>query len=74
MLTLLTLSPPPLPLHRGPSWGENGYIRLARSSRCAVDTTPLDGNGCEGGPEKVTVCGTCGVLSSSSYPVGAYLY
>ncbi|GAB5032949.1 papain family cysteine protease containing protein [Nannochloropsis oceanica] len=58
----------------GRAWGEDGYIRLARSDRCAVDQTPLDGTGCEGGPEKLTVCGTCGMLFSSSYPVGAFLF
>lgn len=58
----------------GEAWGEEGYIRLARSDKCAVDKTPLDGTGCEGGPEKLTVCGTCGMLFSSSYPVGAFLF
>lgn len=61
----------------GPTWGENGYIRLLRTpdeqDRCGVDITPLDGSGCPDGPANVTVCGTCGVLYDSSYPTGAYL-
>jgi cathepsin L len=54
-----------------PSWGEDGYIRLYRSSQtvCGTDTTPQDGTGCNGGPATVTVCGTCGILYDVSYPV-----
>jgi len=54
-----------------PKWGEYGYIRLARSSNppCGVDITPQDGIGCNGGPSKVPVCGTCGVLYDVSFPV-----
>jgi len=52
-------------------WGENGYIRLKRSSKieCGLDITPLDGSGCQGGPPQVTVCGTCGILYDVSYPI-----
>jgi cathepsin L len=57
------------------SWGEAGYIRLARSDgeqdKCGTDTTPHDGSACDGQDEPVTVCGTCGVLYDSSYPTGA---
>lgn len=57
----------------GPGWGEEGFIRLARSSNdsnnCQVDTTPLDGFGCPGGPANVTICGTCGILFGASYPI-----
>jgi cathepsin L len=52
-------------------WGENGYIRLRRTStlRCGTDTNPQDGTGCNGGPPTVTVCGTCGLLYDVLYPV-----
>jgi len=55
----------------GPDWGENGYIRLARSIdlRCGTDTSPQDGTGCTGGPSSVTVCGTCGILYDTLYPI-----
>jgi len=57
----------------GPSWGEDGYIRLRRQStpQCATDSSPLDGSGCvDGGVESVQVCGTCAVVSDNSYPLG----
>jgi len=52
-----------------PNWGENGYIRIKRElvPRCAVDITPSDGTGCDGGPSQVTVCGTCGILYDSAF-------
>lgn len=54
-----------------PSWGENGYIRLKRKStpECGWNLKPGHGNGCDGGPEKEWVCGTCGVLFDSVYPL-----
>lgn len=53
-----------------PAWGENGYIRVYRTSelQCGTDATPADGDGCDGGPEQVTVCGTCGILYDTVYP------
>jgi len=53
-----------------PVWGDKGYIKLRRteSVRCGIDLTPSDGTGCNGGPSKVTVCGTCGILFDTSYP------
>lgn len=53
------------------SWGEQGYIRLHRSSTpvCGQDTNPSDGTGCNNGPSQVTVCGTCGILFDALYPV-----
>lgn len=55
----------------GARWGEKGYIRLARSSevKCGIDTNPGDGSGCAGGPPQVTVCGTCGILYDTCYPI-----
>jgi len=60
----------------GPNWGEAGFIRLLRHSDggdswCKADTTPSDGNGCDGGPSTITVCGDCGIWFDSSYPTGA---
>ena len=58
----------------GSGWGEDGYIRIERygegAEPCETDTTPQDGTACKGGPSEITVCGLCGVLSDSSYPVG----
>ena len=54
-----------------PSWGEDGYIRIMRNTEnppCGVDVTPQDGTGCNNGPANVTVCGTCGILYSVTYP------
>lgn len=57
------------------SWGEAGYIRLLRTdgddSRCAVDNTPQDGVACDGQTGPVTVCGTCGSIYDTSYPLNA---
>jgi cathepsin L len=52
------------------SWGEDGYIRLRRSSdlRCGTDSKPQDGDGCDGGPPTIKVCGTCGILYDAVYP------
>jgi cathepsin L len=56
------------------TWGEEGFIRIdatsAKAGTCYNDPTPGDGNGCKGGPKKMTVCGACGILSDSSYPTG----
>jgi len=54
-----------------PQWGEDGYIRLLRQTQvtCGTDINPSDGDGCTGGPPTVTVCGTCGILYDTVYPV-----
>jgi len=61
----------------GSEWGERGYIRLLRHSEdnayCGTDKNPLAGMGCKGGVSEIEVCGMCGVLSDSSYPVGVKL-
>jgi cathepsin L len=53
----------------GGDYGEDGYIRLRRYATppCGVDTTPADGDGCNGGPSQVTVCGNCGILYDTVY-------
>jgi cathepsin L len=60
------------------SWGEAGYIRLMRdpveATPCGVDPTPLDGTGCEGGPEAQYPCGQCGAVFDVSYPTGAFSF
>jgi len=59
------------------SWGEQGYIRIKRygdgQEPCGVDKTPGDGDGCKGGPKTENVCGLCGIMSDSSYPIGGHL-
>jgi cathepsin L len=59
----------------GDSWGEGGFIRLARfdptksATPCGMDITPEDGSACEGETDPVKVCGTCGILVDSTYPI-----
>lgn len=58
-----------------PSYGEKGYIKIARQATeeqiCGSDVTPQDGTACTGETEPQTVCGTCGILFDSSYPLAA---
>ena len=58
----------------GNSWGEGGYIRLARENEviCGENKTPLSGTGCLSDGIKIQkVCGMCGVLFEATYPIGA---
>ena len=61
----------------GASWGEGGYIKLARiasgAQQCGTDTNPLSGNGCKNGAKTQKVCGACGMLSDSSFALGGYM-
>ena len=64
----------------GAGWGEEGYIRILRSpgnEPCAMDKTPLDGVCGKSGdckcPAEVKYCGTCAILSDSTYPTGGRL-
>lgn len=52
-----------------PQWGEKGFIRLSTTAECGTDITPLDGNGCKGGPSSIKVCGQNGMLFDAIYPV-----
>lgn len=57
----------------GPEWGEDGTIRLLRrdnddTEQCGMDTQPEVGNGCDGGPKQVRVCGMCGLLYDAVVP------
>lgn len=60
-----------------PTWGEAGYIKLARADPqveevCGMDVTPTDGVECEGSEDTpVRVCGTCGAIYDVSYPLNA---
>lgn len=58
----------------GSSWGEGGYIRVARYGEgkepCGTDKSPQDGDACEGDTAPRTYCGECGILSASSFPTG----
>jgi len=56
----------------GPNWGENGFIKMKRTAECGVNSTPMDGTACVGGPgnDEQTVCGMCGMLLDTTYPLG----
>eukprot|EP00929_Paragymnodinium_shiwhaense_P002821 TRINITY_DN103124_c0_g1_i1.p1 TRINITY_DN103124_c0_g1~~TRINITY_DN103124_c0_g1_i1.p1 ORF type:complete len:434 (-),score=113.12 TRINITY_DN103124_c0_g1_i1:315-1616(-) len=56
----------------GPSWGEDGYIRLLRQNtpeeeegHCGTDHDPAKGIACKPYPDQVRVCGMCGILYDS---------
>mmetsp|Transcript_116969 Transcript_116969/g.338105 ORF Transcript_116969/g.338105 Transcript_116969/m.338105 type:complete len:421 (-) Transcript_116969:180-1442(-) len=58
----------------GAMWGEAGFVRLIRRDAkeedafCGWDNSPEEGTACVGGPKKVWVCGSCGVLYDSVVP------
>lgn len=56
----------------GNEWGEQGNLRLQRldneEKTCDWDRKPEVGSGCEGGPDKVWVCGSCGILYNAAMP------
>lgn len=62
----------------GVTWGEAGYMRLLREDNpldCATDPWPVDGYVCETddtGP--ITVCGQCGILGQSAFPLGVEIF
>merc|ERR1740117_1082485 len=56
----------------GPTWGEDGYIRIFRSATekeddalCGIDHEPEKGIECKPYPKQVKVCGMCGLLYDS---------
>jgi len=61
----------------GESWGERGYLRVEMKANeeehCGWDEDPQVGIACDGGPSRVWVCGTCGILYDSVYPTGVHL-
>merc|ERR1719277_657036 len=64
----------------GKSWGENGFFRLKRAAQgskepCGWDNKPEEGVVCKDKvhgkyPKKQWVCGECGFLTDTAYPVG----
>jgi len=59
----------------GTNWGEDGYIRMLREAtpKCGTDNK-TSGHVCQGGPgnDELHVCGMCGMLFETSYPLGAH--
>merc|ERR1719265_1110795 len=66
----------------GTKWGEKGYFRLQRfypdeEEPCDMDNDPSKGTACKDrpGPQgeypaSQKVCGKCGILSDTAYPIG----
>lgn len=61
----------------GANWGDHGYINLQRfgtsDAYCGMDNNAHDGTACDGDPDKVKICGMCGILYDSCYPANATL-
>lgn len=53
------------------TFGEHGYIRLKRDdvAQCGTDNTPADGVACAPYPSSQNVCGQCGILFDTSFPI-----
>jgi len=57
----------------GTGWGEDGYMKMKRETNppCGEDPLPLFGTGCVDDNVPIqTVCGQCGILYDTSYPIG----
>lgn len=56
----------------GGGWGEKGFIRLKRHDNeerhCGIDRNAKEGVACDGDPNEVVVCGSCGILYDSVSP------
>ncbi len=50
-----------------------GFMRIRRypngDSPCGLDFSPMDGDGCEGSPPNITVCGVSGILYDGAFPL-----
>lgn len=46
---------------------------LVSTAQCGMDTSPQDGDACEGENDAIEVCGNCGILYAASYPVNVHL-
>lgn len=61
----------------GADWGERGSIRLKRHEDeehwCGMDKKPQEGEGCDGGPPEIEVCGMCGILYDPVIPDGVHI-
>jgi len=61
----------------GADWGERGNIRLKRHEMeeqwCGMDKNPKEGEGCDGGPPEIEVCGMCGILYDPVIPDGVHI-
>ena len=58
-----------------PEFGIGGYIKVARQAGyCGADSHNQDGVGCASDATNVTVCGMCGIMYDSSYPLEARLW
>merc|ERR1719282_704821 len=61
----------------GRSFGEDGYIRIEmkenEETHCGWDNNTHVGLACDGDPPRDWVCGTCGILYDSSFPLEPYI-